>query len=63
MWNAIDYDGKEALVKKGGEYINLTPEETARWEKAVQPVIEDYVKRMTARKFPEAEVRGWIKHL
>jgi TRAP-type C4-dicarboxylate transport system substrate-binding protein len=63
MWNSIDFDGKDALAKSGGEYINLSKEETARWERAVQPVFEDYVKRMTAKKFPEAEVRGWIKYL
>jgi len=63
MWNAIDFDGKDALLKRGGEYINLSKEETARWEKAVDPVIEDYVKRMTSKGFAEPEVRSWIKYL
>jgi TRAP-type C4-dicarboxylate transport system substrate-binding protein len=63
MWNAIDFDGVDALKKRGGEYINLSKEETERWEKAVQPVIEDYVKRMTSKGFAEPEVRGWIKYL
>jgi hypothetical protein len=63
MWNAIDFDGRDAIVKAGGEYINLSKEEEARWTKAVQPVIEDYVKRMVSRGFSESEVRGWIKFL
>jgi TRAP-type C4-dicarboxylate transport system substrate-binding protein len=63
MWNAIDFEGKEALQKAGGEYINLSKEESARWEKAVEPVLNDYVKRMTSKGFAEPEVRSWIKYL
>lgn len=63
MWNSIDFDGKDAIIKKGGEYIDLSKEEMERWEKAVQPVIEDYVKRMVSKGFSESEVRSWIKYL
>lgn len=63
MWNFIDFEGKDAILKAGGEYINLSKEEEARWEKAVQPVHEDYVKRMVSKGFAESEVRGWIKYL
>ncbi len=63
MWNSIDFDGKDAIIKKGGEYIDLSKEEIERWRKAVQPVIEDYLKRMASKGFSESEVRGWIKYL
>jgi TRAP-type transport system periplasmic protein len=63
MWNAIDFEGRDAIVKAGGEYINLSKEEETRWAKAVQPVIDEYVKRMVSRGFPQPEVRGWIKYL
>jgi TRAP-type transport system periplasmic protein len=63
MWNSIDFDGKEALLANKGEYIDLSKEESARWEKAVEPVLDDYVKRATSKGFAEAEVRGWIKYL
>lgn len=63
MWNSIDFDGKDAIIKRGGEYIDLSKEENERWEKAVQPVIDDYIKRMISKGFNESEVRSWIKYL
>jgi len=63
MWNAIDYEGIEAAKANKVECIDLSNEEGKRWEKAAEPVIEDYVKRMTSKGFAEAEVRGWIKYL
>ena len=47
----------------GVEYIKLSPQEAARWEKAVQPVIENYVKDMVSKGFSESEVRGWFEYI
>jgi len=41
--------------------IELSPEESARWVAAVEPVLDDYVKSMVARGYSESEVRGWIQ--
>lgn len=62
-WNGIDIVGKEWGKQNGVEYIDLSKEEFDRWQKAVQPVIENYVKRMVSSGHTEAEVRGWIKYL
>jgi TRAP-type C4-dicarboxylate transport system substrate-binding protein len=62
-WNAIDFIGKAFGESKGVEIIELPPEELPKWQAAVKPVIEDYVKRMTGKGFSEAEVRSWIKFL
>lgn len=63
VWNAADFEGMAAGKKNGVEYIELSTEEAQKWEKAVQPVIEDYVKRTVSKGFAEPEVRGWIKYL
>jgi len=63
MWNVIDSLGKEFAKQKGVEIIELTEHEAARWVKAAAPVIEDYIKDMVGKGYPEAEVRGWIKFL
>jgi TRAP-type C4-dicarboxylate transport system substrate-binding protein len=63
MWNSIDFVGKGFGLKKGVEFIELAPEELPKWQAAVQPVIEDYVKRMVGKGFSEKEVRGWIAFL
>jgi TRAP-type C4-dicarboxylate transport system substrate-binding protein len=62
-WNAIDFIGKGFGLKKGVEFIELPPGELPRWQAAVQPVFDDYVKRMVKKGFSESEVRGWIAYL
>lgn len=63
MWNDIELDGKQFGTEKGVNYIELSPQEAARWQKAVEPVIDDYVKQLTAKGYKEAEVRGWISFM
>ena len=63
MWNSIDFVGKKFGLSKGVEFIELPPSELPRWQAAVEPVIDDYVKRLVGKGFSEAEVRGWIKFL
>jgi len=63
MWNAQDFDGQVFAKARGVEYINLPKEEEERWAKAVEPIIENYIKRMASKGFGESEVRGWIKYL
>jgi TRAP-type C4-dicarboxylate transport system substrate-binding protein len=62
-WNAIDFIGKGFGLKKGVEFIELPPSELPKWQAAVKPVFEDYVKRMVKKGFSESEVRGWIAFL
>ena len=62
-WNAIDFVGKAFGLSKGVEFIELPPSELPRWKAAVEPVIDDYVKRMVGKGFSEAEARGWVKFL
>jgi TRAP-type C4-dicarboxylate transport system substrate-binding protein len=60
FWNVIDFYGKDFAIQKGVEIIELSEGEAARWMKAAAPVIEDYVKDMVGKGYPEAEVRGWL---
>jgi TRAP-type C4-dicarboxylate transport system substrate-binding protein len=62
-WNAIDFVGKKFGLSKGVEFIELPPSELPKWQAAVEPVINDYIKRMVGKGFSEAEVKGWIKFL
>ena len=63
MWNSVDFNGKAFGEKKGVEFIDLPPSELAKWQAAVNPVFENYVKKMVAKGHSEAEVRGWIQFL
>ena len=63
MWNANDFIGKNFGLEKGVEFIDLPPDEIAKWKAAVEPVIDSYVKKMVGKGHTEAEVKGWIKFL
>jgi TRAP-type C4-dicarboxylate transport system substrate-binding protein len=63
MWNSIDFAGKNFAQQKGVEFIDLSTSEAEEWKKAVEPVIEDYVKEMVSGGYSEADVRGWLKFL
>ena len=63
LWNSVDFVGKAFGQKKGVEFIDLPPSELAKWQAAVEPVIENYVKKMVGKGFSEKEVRSWIAFL
>jgi TRAP-type C4-dicarboxylate transport system substrate-binding protein len=63
MWNSVDFAGKAYGLEKGVTFIDLPPNEAARWEAAVEPVINNYMKTMVGKGFSEAEVKGWVKFL
>jgi len=62
MWNEIDIDGKKYGMEKGLKFIELPPEEIAKWKKAVEPVIDKYVKSMVAAGYQEKETRELINY-
>ncbi len=63
LWNEMDIEGRDMFVKGGGKMIDLSNAEVAKWIKAVQPVINAYVKEMVDKGYKEREVKGWIKYI
>jgi TRAP-type C4-dicarboxylate transport system substrate-binding protein len=63
MWNAIDFLGKAFGLKHGVEIIELPASEMKRWQAAVEPVIDNHVKRLGGIGYSEADARKWIKFL
>jgi TRAP-type transport system periplasmic protein len=63
MWNQIELEGRDFAAEKGVKYFELSPQEAARWQKAVEPVINDWVKNLTTKGYKEAEVRGWVDYM
>jgi TRAP-type C4-dicarboxylate transport system substrate-binding protein len=62
MWNEIDIDGKKYGMEKGLKFIELPPEAIAKWKKAVEPVLDKYVKSMVAAGYKEKETRELINY-
>ena len=62
-FNAIDIEGRDFSMKQGGKMVPLSDAESARWVKAVQPVIADFKKDMVSKGYKAAEVDGWLSFI
>ena len=55
-WDESDAAGKAYLLEKGGKIIPLSPEEGAKWKKAVAPVIDEYAADVEKKGLPGKEL-------
>ena len=51
-WEKSDQEGREYTLSLGNQIIPLSSEESARWAKAVAPVVDEYVKDATKNGLP-----------
>jgi TRAP-type C4-dicarboxylate transport system substrate-binding protein len=54
-WDKSDEEGYKYSLSLGNKVIELNPEESARWVKAVRPVIDEYVKDAKIKGLPGDE--------
>jgi len=60
-WDYEDYMALEYFLSfEGREFIELSPEETARWVAAVQPVIDGYIAELTAKGLSGMEYHQYL---
>jgi len=43
VWDSTDQEGRKYTLSLGNKIISLSDEESARWQKAAEPVISDYI--------------------
>jgi TRAP-type C4-dicarboxylate transport system substrate-binding protein len=55
VWDEIEKEGKDFILKKGNKIISLSKEEEAKWTAAVKPLLDEYVKNMKAKGLPGDE--------
>jgi len=55
-WDEIDKEGKDFTIKLGNKIIALTVDENRRWERALKPLHDEYVKSMKDKGLPGDEV-------
>ena len=60
-WDDSDKAGREFTLSKGNKIIPLSKEESARWAKATQPVIDGYIKDKGAKGLPAKAYVEFIK--
>jgi len=49
-WDDADRAGLEFFISKGGKVSSLSDEESKKWEAAVAPVIDEYIKKAAEKK-------------
>ena len=62
-FNNIDIEGRDYFIKLGGKMVPLSDAESARWVKAVQPVVADFKKDIVSKGYKAAEVDGWLSSI
>lgn len=63
LWNDIDIEGLDFFKKQGGQVIELSDAELARWAKAAEPVFADFKKDMTGKGYTPAEIDSWLSFI
>ncbi len=61
IWDQTDTEGREFTKSLGNELIQLSAEENARWRKAVEPVIQNYIEGTPNGKVYVDKVRSLIE--
>lgn len=56
-WNDIDLAGSKFFKSKGGQMIQLSDAEAARWNKAVEPVLETYTQEMVKAGYSADDIK------
>ncbi len=55
-WDEADEAGRQFVLNLQHEIIPLSAAETARWQSAVQPMLDEYARKMQDQNLPGAEL-------
>jgi len=62
-WDQLDQDGREYTLSLGNKIVPLSAEENGRWKKAVRPIIDDYIKEVSAKGLPAEKAVKEVENL
>jgi len=55
-WDVSDMEGIQFFLNQGGQLIGVDAKEQARWKKAVEPILNNYIKETSAKGINAKEV-------
>lgn len=61
-WDEIDKAGKDFTIGRGNKIITLSVDENRRWERALKPLYDEYVKSMKDKGLPGDQVLPFFLH-
>jgi TRAP-type transport system periplasmic protein len=62
-WDQLDQEGREYSLSLGNKIVSLSTDENARWQKAVRPIIEEYIKDVSAKGLPAQKAVTEVENL
>ncbi len=62
-WDQLDQEGREYSLGLGNKIVSLSADENARWKKAVRPIIDDYIKEVSAKGLPAEKAVTEVENL
>ncbi len=62
-WDDADAAGRAYTLERGNKIYTLTESESAKWKTKVKPILDDYIKKTTAKGLPGDQVVARIKEL
>jgi len=60
-WDSSDMDGIRAFLNLGNDIIGIDEKEAARWKKAVEPILDEYIKDAEKKGINGKEVIDYTK--
>ncbi len=61
LWDTMDQEGKDFILKRGNKITTLSAEENQRWATQAQPLFEEYVKKMKDKGLPGADALKFVR--
>ncbi len=62
-WDRVDEEGRKFTTGLGNDLIALSEAESARWVKAVRPILDEYVRDTEKKKLPGAKALEFLRGL
>ena len=62
-WDQIDQEGREYTLSLGNKIVSLSADENGRWKKAVRPIIDNYMKEVSAKGLPAEKALTEVENL
>jgi TRAP-type C4-dicarboxylate transport system substrate-binding protein len=62
-WDQLDQEGREYSLSLGNKIVSLSADENARWQKAVRPIIDEYIKEVSAKGLPAEKAVTEVENL
>jgi len=62
-WDQLDEEGRVYTLGLGNKILPLSADENTRWKKAVRPIIEEYIKDISAKGLPAQKAVTEVENL